>query len=755
MNASDQLRHLRRLGQLVRLGSWRVEAAGQQVTWDDEVRDIHEVGPDYQPNVEDGLKFYPPEWRERVREVFFACVREGTPIDEVVEIVTAKGNRLWVRTIGEAVRDETGAIVAVQGGFQDISSIKQVESERNALAARLNASLQSMSDAFIMLDRGWRFTYVNPQAERLLRRPSDHLLGRNMWEEFPEGVGTIAQTEYEKVMAHGGSTTFEIDFSPLEVWFEVNAFAAEDGLSVYFRDTTERHKTQALLQEALERFRIVTQATADVVWDWNLVADEIWWSEGMRTLFGYEFGRLSAGSSSWTDAIHPDDRERVVASIRAAIDTATEDQIWSDEYRFLRADGSCAQVTDRGFVIRNEAGKAIRMVGSMVDATQQRELEAQLRQSQRLDAVGQLTGGVAHDFNNLLTVVLGNAELLEQHLADRPRLRAIAEMTRMAAERGAELTARLLAFSRRQALDPKPTDIDAQIQNMGALLQRVLGDQFELRIRAADALWPALIDAPQLESAVLNLCINARDAMPDGGAIDISMANVSVDGFGHHDGAPAGAYVLVTVADTGAGMDSETLARAFEPFFTTKDVGKGSGLGLSMVYGFVTQSKGHVKIHSTLGKGTQVKLYLPRAAQSAATAHDTPATPAPQQGTERILVVEDDDLVRAQVTAEFEMLGYAVISVSTGPQAIEALRRTPDFDLLFTDVVLPGGMNGRQVADEARKLMPDLPVLFTSGYAEDVIVHHGRVDPGFQLLRKPYRRRDLAAKVRRALTRAE
>ncbi len=526
MAASNQLRHLRRLGHLVRLGSWSVDVATRTVTWSDEVREIHEVAPDYEPTIEGALSFYPAEWLPRIREASLACRTLGTPIDEVVEIVTAKGNRIWVRTIGEAVRDEHGAIVEVQGGFQDITSIKQVESERNALADRLNASLQSMSDAFIMIDRGWRFTYVNPQAERLLRRTSDELLGKNMWEEFPQGLGTIAQTEYEKVMAHGGSTTFELDFVPLEMWLEVNAFASEDGLAIYFRDTTERHRTQALLQEALERFRIVTQVTADVVWDWNFVTDAIWWSEGMRTLFGYDVSALPTDSTSWTNSIHPDDHDRVLEGIRAAINGAEEH--WSDEYRFLRADGSCAQVTDRGFVIRDANGKALRMVGSMVDVTQQRELEAQLRQSQRLDAVGQLTGGVAHDFNNLLTVVLGNAELLEENLADRPRLRAIAEMTRMAAERGAELTARLLAFSRRQALDPKPTDINSLIVRMGDLLRRVLGDHIETRIEAQPGLWAALIDAPQLENAILNLCINARDAMPEGGRIAIDMANVSI-----------------------------------------------------------------------------------------------------------------------------------------------------------------------------------------------------------------------------------
>lgn len=717
------------------------------MTWSDEVCEIHEVPPGHDPTVEGGLSFYTPEWREHVRQAFFRCVENGEPIDQVLEITTARGNRRWVHTIGEAVRDARGQIVEVHGAFQDITSLKTTETERNKLAARLRDSLESMSDAVIMLDRDWRFTFVNKRAEQLLRRAPGELVGKNMWEAFPEGRGTVAETAYQKVMAKGGTETFELDYSPIGLRLEVNVFATDEGLAAYFHNTSERHRTNELLREALERFRIVTQATADVVWDWNLVTDAIWWSEGMRTLFGYDTATLPPGSESWSNGLHPEDRDRVLESIHGAIDGSASD--WQDEYRFVRGDASCAQVIDRGFIIRDETGKAVRMVGSMIDVTQQRELEAQLRQAQRLDAIGQLTGGVAHDFNNLLTVVLGNSELLESRLADQPQLRAIAEMTRMAAERGAELTSRLLAFSRKQPLDPKPEDAGRLITRMADLLRRVLGDNVETDIRIAEHLWPALVDAPQLESAVLNLCINARDAMPSGGRIIIDIANAAIRGA-NADGAPDGDYVVISVSDTGTGMSAGTLSRVFEPFFTTKEVGKGSGLGLSMVYGFITQSKGHVKIRSVLGEGTVVRLYLPRARQAAAGEIEIWARGEIVGGSERVLIVEDDDLVRAQVSAELQSLGYQVVAVIDGPRALEALA-AGEFDLLFTDVVLPGGMNGRQLADKARASRPLLPVLFTSGYAEDVIVHQGQVEDGLHLLRKPYRRRELAAQLRRAL----
>jgi len=380
------------------------------------------------------------------------------------------------------------------------------------------------------------------------------------------------------------------------------------------------------------------------------------------------------------------------------------------------------------------------------------DLHARLRQSQKMEAIGQLTGGVAHDFNNLLTVILGSAELLVERLGKDPESRSLAEMTANAAERGAELTNRLLAFARRQPLDPRPTDINRQIADMDRLLRRTLGEHVEIEVVQAGGLWKAMIDAGQLENAILNLCINARDAMPDGGRLTVETANVRLDAAyaASQSEVEPGQYVMVAVSDTGIGMDAATLERAFEPFFTTKDVGKGSGLGLSMVYGFAKQSGGHVRIYSEAGQGTTVKLYLPRAETDQAPVAAA-AEPAIEKGKERILLVEDDDLVRGHVARQLDTLGYEVVAVANGPDAIEALRQRADIDLLFTDIVMPGGMNGREVAERAKALRPGLPVLFTSGYTENAIVHQGRLDRGVHLLQKPYRRQELAAKVRQAL----
>jgi PAS domain S-box-containing protein len=504
-------------------------------------------------------------------------------------------------------------------------------------------------------------------------------------------------------------------------------------------------------RRAEERFRIVAQATNDVIWDWNLPEDTLWWSDGMERLFGHSLESLPPDSRSWTGNIHPEDRERVINGIHGVIDGGGND--WTDEYRFARADGGWSLIRDRGLVIRDSEGRPIRMVGSMVDITEQRALETQLHQAQRLDAIGQLTGGIAHDFNNLLTVILGSSELLLDGLTHDPRLRAMADMTRSAALRGSELTNRLLAFARQQPLDPKAVNVNHLVADMDPLLRRTLGEQVELEIVRRGGLWNALVDASQLENAILNLCINARDAMPSGGRITIEAANEDLDETRIADlsDVPPGQYVLVTVSDTGTGMDRDTLARVFEPFFTTKEVGKGSGLGLSMVYGFVKQSRGHVRISSEPGRGTTVRLYLPRAdGPTLAEPVRRPTGPAPG-GSERILLVEDDDLVRSYVERQLRSMGYSVVSARNGPEALEQLREQAPFDLLFTDVIMPGGLSGQELAARARAVHPDLPVLFTSGYTENTIVHHGRLDRGVHLLRKPYRRDEMATKVRMVL----
>lgn len=388
------------------------------------------------------------------------------------------------------------------------------------------------------------------------------------------------------------------------------------------------------------------------------------------------------------------------------------------------------------------------------DLTLQRDIERQLRQAQKMEAIGQLTGGIAHDFNNLLTVILGNAEEVNQQLPDESPLKELVQMIGAAAGKGGDLSQRLLTFARQQALAPVAVNLNTLVEGMHELISRTLGDQVKVRLVGADDLWDVLIDAGQIENALLNLCINARDAMPDGGEITIETANVVIDEdyVAQNIDARTGDFVMLSVSDTGTGIRPEHLSRIFEPFFTTKGIGRGTGFGLAMVYGFIRQSGGHVHVYSEADRGTIIRLYMPRMLdERVAVAPPPKPDQAPTGGTETILLVEDDEMVRKFAQAQLSALGYEVMVSSDGQEALSTLRGSVHVDLLFTDVVMPGGLTGPQVAEAARKLRPTLKVLLTSGYNEDDFINTGRFDLNIQLLSKPYRRVELARAVRTAL----
>jgi PAS domain S-box-containing protein len=413
-------------------------------------------------------------------------------------------------------------------------------------------------------------------------------------------------------------------------------------------------------------------------------------------------------------------------------------------------------VYDASFApLRGSDGTIIGALGLMRDITGQRRTEEALRQAQKMEAVGQLTGGVAHDFNNLLTVIGGNIETLQRRLPADSKLLRLTEAALRGTERAATLTHRLLAFSRRQPLDPKPVEPNRLVAGMSELLRRTLGETIAVETVVGAGAWRIRCDPNQLESAILNLAVNARDAMPGGGKLTIETANSYVDeayAAAQAEMTP-GQYVVIAVTDTGTGMTPDVVEKAFEPFFTTKEVGQGTGLGLSQVYGFVKQSGGHIKIYSEPGQGTTIKLYLPRLAGAADEA-EAPGDPiAPPGGVrhETILVVEDDEDVRHYSVDQLRELGYDVLEAPDGPAALDLIEHHPEILLLFTDVALPGGLNGRQLADEARNRRPRLKILFTTGYARNAIVHHGALDPDVELIGKPFTYANLAAKIRQVL----
>ena len=448
-------------------------------------------------------------------------------------------------------------------------------------------------------------------------------------------------------------------------------------------------------------------------------------------------------------AVHEADRQLLDQTIARCAEGGGP---YRQEFRIMRPDGSVRIIWSEGFQ-DDGARTAAGVVAICQDVTDRRMAERQLAQSQKMEGVGQLTGGVAHDFNNLLTVIIGNLDTLSEWPGADARARETAELALRAADRGADLVRSLLAFSRKQPLQPRVVNLNEIVLETDHLLRRTLGEQVELETRPERKIWLTMVDPAQLQAALLNLAVNARDSMTQGGKLTIETGNVVLDEHYARQSADAkpGAYVLLAVSDTGTGIPAAILERVFEPFFTTKETGKGTGLGLSMVYGFIRQSNGHIKIYSEVGHGTTVKLYLPRNETTARVEASAKAIELDQVGNETVLVVEDDVMVRDFVVQQLRQLGYRTRLAGNGREALAALGDSAGIDLLLTDVILPGTLTGKQVADAAQRQRPGLKVLFMSGYTENAIVHHGRLDPGVLLLSKPFRATDLARMVRRAL----
>jgi PAS domain S-box-containing protein len=533
-----------------------------------------------------------------------------------------------------------------------------------------------------------------------------------------------------------------------------------------FRESERTHRELQQLNEELERrvaertselrrsevqFRELVSGVVDyAIYMLDVDGHIASWNAGAERIKGYRKSEVIGKHFSMFYT--PEDREKRVP-FHALTIAATAGKYEAEAWR-VRKDGQRFWASVVLDAIYNEAGAVIGFAKVTRDLTERRLIEEQLRQAQKMEAIGQLTGGVAHDFNNLLTVIVGNLETIWRHAPpeDGKLRRAIDQVTR-GAQRAVTLTQQLLAFSRRQPLNPKPTDINRLVAGMSDLIRRTIGENIAVETVLAGGLWRVEIDAHQLESALLNLAVNARDAMAEGGKLTIETSNAHLDDS-YADRYPeltAGQYVVLCVTDTGTGMSADVIAHAFEPFYTTKPIGQGTGLGLSQVYGFVKQSGGHVKLYSEVGQGTTVKIYLPRLSTEADEEQDMPPASTPTGGThEVVLVVEDDDDVRLFTTESLRELGFTVVQAHDAPTALKLLEIRPEVQLLFTDVGLPG-MNGAQLAAAARALRPDIKVLFTTGYARNAIVHQGRLDPGIELITKPFTRVQLASRIRDVL----
>ena len=635
------------------------------------------------------------------------------------------------------------------------------ESHPSSTGSKFELLVQSVTDyAIYMLDLEGRVTSWNPGARRFKGYEPEEIIGEHFScfytdEEREKDIPRIALETAERE-GRFEAEGWRVRKDGSQFWANVVIDPIRDtsgkliGYAKVTRDLTERKAAQEELRASEERFRMLVQSVTDYA-IYMLDPDGLVssWNAGAQRFKGYQAEEILGEHFSrfYTD------EERQAEIPRIALETARREGRFEAEGWRVRKDGSRFWASVIIDPIRNDIGGLVGFAKVTRDLSEKRAIEEELRQSQKMEAVGQLTGGLAHDFNNLLTGISGSLQMMQVRMAQG----RVSELDRYilaaqgAIKRAAALTHRLLAFSRRQTLDPKPTRVDRLLSNLEELVRRTVGPGVEVEVVSASGLWGTLVDPNQLENAILNLCINARDAMPDGGRLTIETANKWIDerAARRHD-LPVGQYVSVCVTDTGVGMTPEVIAKAFDPFFTTKPIGEGTGLGLSMIYGFARQSGGQVRVYSEVGQGTTMCIYLPRHGDEVVPAEEDglSMTTGPAGEGEVVLVIDDEPTIRMLVAELLAESGYAVIEAPDGPAGLKVLESNARIDLLITDVGLPGGMNGRQVADAARVSRPNLKVLFITGYAENAVIGKNRLESGMHVVTKPFQMDLLARRIR-------
>ena len=706
---------------------------------------------------------------------------------------------------GHVIRNLDGSASRMIGAMLDLTQMRTAEAALRQSEERFRTILETVEAAFAIVQVkfdtddqpiDYRFLEANPAFER---EAGVNLRGKWVTEFAPDLEQFWFET-YGRVAKTRVPINFENYAEAFERWFDVRAVPVGDPadrqIAIIFNDVTARRdseerlrRSEAVARENIERVQLALAAGAIIgTWHWDLPSDSFTVDEAFSRAFGLDpaLGREGITLAQVIATVHPEDRPGLTTAINEVV---ARGGAYAHQYRVCRADGKYYWIEANGRVEHSEDGTPSSFPGVLIDVEERRSVEAQrdrataalrsltetleqrvadrttelmqaeekLRQSQKMEAVGQLTGGLAHDFNNLLAGISGALELLGSRIAqgrlmDVDRYLVTAQG---AAKRAAALTHRLLAFSRRQTLDPRPINVNALIESMAELIQRTVGPSIAVKTVPAVNLWPAMVDPSQLENALLNLCINSRDAMYLGGEITIETDNhrVTAQDARAFD-IPEGEYLTLCVTDTGTGMPPEVVAKAFDPFFTTKPIGQGTGLGLSMIYGFAKQSGGQVRITSEVGKGTKMCIYLPRHIGAMVTHEDSAIKSAEQTiaADETILVVDDEPTVRMLVTEVLTDLGYTLVEAADSVGGLKVLRSDVSIDLLITDVGLPGGMNGRQMADAAREFRPSLKTLFITGYAESSAIGDRQLESGMQVLTKPFAIDSLIARVREMLS---
>jgi PAS domain S-box-containing protein len=691
-----------------------------------------------------------PEDRGRVSLEIGEAVAADRNFELVYRILTASGTEKWVWEKGSAVRGPEGEVNALEGFITDISELKHAED-----ALRFTQfAIDNASDSAFWMGPDARFLYVNEAACRALGYGRDELLSMSVHDIDPEFPREVWADHWNDVKQR---RSFVIESRhrakdgtvfPVEVSVNFIEFGGKEYNCAFARDISDRRRTEEALRASEAGYRALFQNVLDGVYrttpDGRILAA----NSALVRILGFDSEAQLRETDITADLyVNPEERRNWAQRLEE------EGEVRNVEVNLRRRDGRPIVALENARVIRDDAGRVSYFEGTLTDITDRKKLEEQLRQSQKMEAVGRLAGGVAHDFNNLLTAIKGYSELSLGRLDARDPIRKDLEEIRKAANRAEALTHQLLAMSRRQVLKPRVLDLGSVVGDLEKMLRRLIGEDIELTTVAEEPLGHVKADPGQLEQVVLNLVVNARDAMPRGGKLTIRLANTDVDEKTAGQGVDLepGEYVTLSVEDTGCGMDVETRARIFEPFFTTKGHGKGTGLGLSTVYGIVRQSGGHTQVESEPGCGTSFRIFLPRVSERLDPAATREATDRMPGGTETILVVEDEEAVRTLVCEVLGKHGYRVLEARNGGEAIAVCEdHEGEIDLLLTDVVMPE-MDGQSLRRHLAPARPGMKVLFMSGYTDDAIEEHGLLSPETSLLQKPFTLGSLLAKVREIL----
>ena len=731
--------------------------------------------------LEDFLSRIHDDERARVATDIVRTIESGNAYMSEFRLRRPDGSISHVLAQGKLVKGAGGKPDRFPGVLFDVTARRKAELDAAAQRERYRNLFQNLQSGFCVIRMIWDedgnpVDYEFIEANNAFTRHSgiDDPIGKRIRRDIAPGHEQHWFDLYGNVARTGEPVHTEFPASQLDNrWFQVQAFPIDgvgsDNVAVLFTDTTASKNAELALKASEEEFRSLSQSLLNHIWTAGPDGRIEWLNDQVLTYSGQTMEALKG--EGWATIVHPDDLTDAATNWMEAVQTG---EVYQTEFRIRRHDGAYRWHVVRATPVLNETGQVRRWVGSNTDIEHAKLNEAALadlnahleqriaerteellqsqkalQQSQKLETIGKLTGGVAHDFNNLLQVVAGNLQLLAKDVAGNERAETRIRNALAGVDRGAKLASQLLAFSRRQPLEPKVINVGRFVHGMEDLLRRSIGESIGIEVVVAEGLWNTSADPTQVENALLNLAINARDAMDGAGKLTIEAANTRLDDTytSAFDDVSSGDYVLLAVTDTGSGMDEDTLEQVFEPFFSTKPEGKGTGLGLSMVYGFVKQSGGHINIYSEPGHGTTVKLYLPRV--SGEEEPDVTVAMGPAKGgSETILVVEDDDDVRATVVATLSDLGYRVLTARDAQSGLAVMESGMKVDVLFTDVVMPGKLKSPEMAKLARARNPELVVLFTSGYTENSIVHGGKLDAGVELLSKPYTREALDGRIR-------